>query len=136
MCDSENNTVETFMLPPEHDALYGTAYGDKKEPFKPAGGDDLVCFVKDHIHKLTTDEMKNRESKAEYTILRPRDVYPVYIKDVPERGYCYIPYNDFFRHALAYAMAKVYGVVEKCNSYDLFMEGYEGFVLCDDLVKK
>jgi hypothetical protein len=133
MCDSENNTVESFILPPEQ-PLYGPTFDDKKEPFKPIGGDSLVSFVKNRIHKLTDDEIKNRTEQGLYTTLTCDDVaYPAYINDCAECDYVYIPRNSYFRSALAYAMAKVYGMTEKPNKYDVLIDGYEGFILKEDL---
>ena len=131
---SDNNTVETFMLPPEHDTLDGTALGNKEEPFKPGGGDDVLDFVMRRIRELTKDEIKEREKQDKPIILTHYDVYSAYIADGFSHDYAYIPCNDYFRHAMAYAMAKAYGVVEEKDPFCvLFMNGYKGFILCDDL---
>ena len=106
----------------------------KSEPFEPAGGRDVLDFVRRRVRELTKEEIKDREKRHESIVLKHKDVYADYIADGFSHGYVYIPCNDYFRHAMAYAMAKVYGVVEERDVMcDLFMNGYKGFALCDDL---
>ena len=106
----------------------------KMEPFEPAGGSDVLDFVKRRIRELTKEEIKEREERHKSIVLTHKDVYADYIADGFTHNYVFIPPNDYFRSAMAYAMAKAYGVVEERDVMcDLFMNGYKGFTLCDDL---
>lgn len=114
--------------------INGEMLDEKNESFKPFGGDDVLDFVRRRVRELTKEELKYREEQHESIVLRHKDVYADYIADGLSHGYVYIPCNDYFRHAMAYAMAKVYGVAEERDVMcDLFMNGYKGFTLCDDL---
>ena len=106
---------------------------DKQEPYKPAGGDDVLDFVKRRVRELSKEEIAEREKQHKSIVLNHKDIYTSYIADGFSHNYAYIPPNDYFRSAMAYAMAKAYGVVEERNAVcDLFMDGYKGFTLCEE----
>lgn len=105
----------------------------KAEPFCPPGGDDVLDFVTRRVGELTKEEIEEREKKGISIVLTHKDVYAAYIADGFSHDYVYIPCNDCFREAMAYAMAKVYGVVEEQDPFcGLFMNGYKGFTLCEE----
>lgn len=104
-----------------------------REPYKPACGDDVLDFVKRRVRELTKEEIKEREKQHKSITLTHKDIYKAYIADGLTHDYAYIPSNDCLRSAMAYAMAKAYGVVEERNVMcDLFMDGYKGFTLCEE----
>ena len=105
----------------------------KAEPFCPPGGEDVLDFVRRRVRALTKEELAERVKKGESITLHHKDIYEAYIADGLIHNYVYIPPNDHLRHAMAYAMAKVYGAIEEKDAFcDLHMNGYKGYVLCEE----